>query len=84
METIFSVLFSFPAMCIGLAIVTLLWWKISRRFFIFLGYFSENKLKLKNGSWKKIIFNYGVFGPLGLTSIFGYLYVLLIFFKNLD
>ena len=83
MENIFLVLFSFPIMCVGFAIVTWLWWKISRSFFIFLAYFSD-KLKLKNGSWKKILFNYGVFGPLGLTNISGYLYTLLIVFKNLS
>jgi len=69
-------------MFIGFAIITCLWWKISRRFFVFLAYFCEDKLKFKNGSWKKIVFNYGVFGPLGFVGISGYIYTLLIFFKS--
>jgi len=80
-DTIFLAPFSFLFMCFGFTLVTWFWWKISRRFFIFLAYFSESKIKLKNSSWKKIAFNYGVFGPLGLLSISGYLYTLLIFFK---
>jgi len=81
METILSISLSFLFMCFAIAAFTWFWWMISRRFFIFLFYFSEDALKLKNDSWKKIVFNYGIFGPLGLASISGYIYTLIIFFK---
>jgi len=61
--------------------VTWYWWKISRKFFIFLFYFSKKKLKLKKNSWEHTAFNYGLFGPLGLANIFVYLYILLVFLK---
>ena len=68
-------------MCIIFLLVSWYWWKMSRKFFIFLLYFSENKLKFKKNSLKNILFNYGLFGPLGLVNIFGYLYILLIYLK---
>jgi hypothetical protein len=68
-------------MCLGLVTATWFWWKISRRFFIFLYHFSKDTLKFKKNSWQHVIFNYAIFGPLGLVNIFGYSYVLLIFLK---
>jgi len=64
-------------------VVTWCWWKISRKFFIFLFYFSKKKLKFRKNSWQYIIFNYGLFGPLGLANISLYLYILLVFHKFL-
>ena len=81
MESLFSVLLSLPFMYFGFVILTFFWWKISRRFFIFLFYFPKHTLKFKKSTWQLIVFNYGIFGPLGLAAISGYLYVSLIFLK---
>ena len=83
MEAILSILFSPQFMCVTFIVVTWFWWVISRRFFTFLFYFSQDNLKLKKNSWQYIVFNYGIFGPLSLVSISGYMYALLIFFKFL-
>ena len=84
MKSIFLTLLSSPFMFFSFVIVTWFWWKISRRFFTFLFNFSEDRLEHKNGSLQKLLLNYGIFGPLGLLSISGYIYFLLILFKNLD
>ena len=81
MEVILSNPFFTLFICIFFLQVTWYWWKISRKFFIFLFYFSKKKLKLKKSSWEHIAFNYGLFGPLGLANISVYLYILLIFLK---
>ena len=81
MEVLLSFFLSLPIIVIIFAIITWFWWNISRNFFIFLSNYSEERIKSKKNSWKLIIFNYGIFGPLGIVSISGYLYVSLIFFK---
>lgn len=81
MESFFSIFLSLLLTCLGFVVVTWFWWVTSRKFFIFLLYFSEDKLKIKKKSWQKILFKYGIFGPLGLVGISGYIYCLLLFFK---
>jgi hypothetical protein len=83
MDSILSIFLTQPFMYLGFITLTFFWWKVSRRFFIFLFNFSENTLSLKKKSWQLIVFNYGIFGPLGLVSISGYLYVSLLFIKFL-
>ena len=83
MKTLFEINFLLLFMCFGFLALTFFWWKASRKFFIFFFYFSENSMKLKKGSLQFILFNYGIFGPLGLASISGYFYVLITFVKFL-
>jgi|TARA_B100000780_G_C20873019_1_gene347227 hypothetical protein len=83
MENIRSVLFPLPIFFLTFALVTFFWWNISRRFFIFLFYFSETTLEFQKDSWKYTLFNYVIFGPLALINIFGYMYTLFVFFKFL-
>ena len=66
---------------LSFTVVTWFWWKISRRFFIFLFYFYKDFLKIKKNSLQDILFNYGIFGPLGLLCIAGYIYTFFIFLK---
>ena len=84
MENIRSVLFPLPIFFLTFALVTFFWWNISRRFFIFLFYFSETTLEFQKDSWKYTLFNYVIFGPLALINIFGYMYTLFVFFKFLQ
>jgi len=66
---------------LSFTVVTWFWWKLSRRLFIYLFYFFEDRMKLKKGSWRKIMINYVIVGPLGLVGITMYIYAVLIFFK---
>jgi len=81
MDTILPEFFILFTSCILFTAITWFWWKTTRRFFIFLFYFNESKLKIKKNSWQYILFNYGIFGPLGVINISVYLYVLLVFIK---
>jgi len=65
----------------GFILLTWIWWKISRNFFIFLFTLPKKILKIKKNSLQQILFNYGIFGPAALLAISGYAYTLLVFFK---
>tara|TARA_B100000780_G_scaffold278925_1_gene254415 strand:+ start:683 stop:946 length:264 start_codon:yes stop_codon:yes gene_type:complete len=80
-ESMLSIFLSPFSGGLSFVIITWFWWKLSRRFFTFLFYFSEKTLKFKKHSWQNVVFNYLIFGPLGLANISAYLYILLIFLK---